>query len=752
MWCPRCKTETTVAGSRSSQDARCGACGSTLQASKTSDAPKSSDTTIRQARDIIARWSSSDLLDQISALPPLPPLPKPHFPRLTDPVDSFRSSYRAASRPQPQPEAEQHWSDPSDEQHSTTARFEQQADQEQKDSPAAQPAAAQPDQSMQDRRFENAYSKHVHADDTEDSESDLSEHAPFTDADRNPSGSIDLEFGDDEDTDADFADAESVGDATAFEHAPYSLAAVVRSTAKAEPEPDSDASLSDQLDVPPSVFRQDTAVPLMAEQVAADDTTANEQAHSEQQQPSLSLPEVELQDAQEIGSEPADTEPDDATQLSSASDIQTTKPDASTEASVNADNTSSVNAVGGADEGNNADDTQLADDTLGEANVEETMVAAGARRVAVVALLTEAVRPRPRLTDVLKPFFKRRAKPEAKNSNSSDSHHDVAAANDAPVASSDSAEAESSVLPQAKPVAEQPLDEDNATQSATTSKVESTDQTSLETQTPGGSDPPARRRPLTRAEQPRQSRERAELTRPPRKPNLSSHNKTSAAALNEGQKPVTRKFRVDRPGGEEIQPEQIVPTNVAGARIQSNSSSSGRRYRIDDGEPAEATLNTADRRVRTQHRPRQRYIDDAHESAVRGPHFQVTAPKRSNLTSMTGQFLAYLGVLGLTIGTAIVIYGHFGGYSDYTPTGWLVTTVAQMMLFLGVINLVSGGIEQTNDDVSARINTLGEQLMRIEQVTEQALRGPKISAQRYAQPDSEAAEHESDLVPTRERQ
>lgn len=118
---------------------------------------------------------------------------------------------------------------------------------------------------------------------------------------------------------------------------------------------------------------------------------------------------------------------------------------------------------------------------------------------------------------------------------------------------------------------------------------------------------------------------------------------------------------------------------------------------------------------------------------------------------MTGQFLAYIGVLGLTVGTAMVIYGHFGGYSQYTPTGWLVTTVAQMLLFLGVINLVSGGIEQTNDDVSARINYLGEQLMRIEQVTEEALRGPRIPAHRYANPDASAEESERQTVPFTEQ-
>lgn len=166
---------------------------------------------------------------------------------------------------------------------------------------------------------------------------------------------------------------------------------------------------------------------------------------------------------------------------------------------------------------------------------------------------------------------------------------------------------------------------------------------------------------------------------------------------------------------------------------------SGARFRIDAAESVQQLAETESSRPRTQGKPKQRYIDEPH-SALPGPHFQVSTPKRTNLTSMTGQFLAYLGVLGLTVGTAMVIYGHFGGYAEYTPTGWLVTTVAQMMLFLGVINLVSGGIEQNNEEVSRRINSLGEQLVRIEQVTEQALRGPKLPARMYADPEGFAAE------------
>ncbi len=222
--------------------------------------------------------------------------------------------------------------------------------------------------------------------------------------------------------------------------------------------------------------------------------------------------------------------------------------------------------------------------------------------------------------------------------------------------------------------------------------------------------------------------------------------KRKAEVSSKGSSAVTKTFRIDTPGKKSGNENSNSTMDAAGGTIKSNSGSGGGRHRIDTGQPVGETVETGSSRARTQGRPRSRYIDEPHDSAVRGPHFQVTAPRRSNITTITGQFLAYAGVLGLTIGTAMVIYGHFGGYSDYTPTGWLVTTVAQMMLFLGVINLVSGGIEQTNDDVSQRINVFGEQLMRIEQVTEEALRGPKIPARRYAD-SSAAAESIREVVP-----
>jgi hypothetical protein len=244
--------------------------------------------------------------------------------------------------------------------------------------------------------------------------------------------------------------------------------------------------------------------------------------------------------------------------------------------------------------------------------------------------------------------------------------------------------------------------------------------------------------------------QRTPMRRPPLHRRFQNVRPVSESSA--GSDTVTRKLRLDQTGGnaeaaQAKEPVTALPSSVAPeTKIVSNSPKPGRRFRIDNAESIDEITGTDGRRSRTHGLPRNRYIDEAHETQLRGPHFEVTAPRRSNLTSMTGQFLAYLGVLGLTIGTAMVIYGHFGGYSEYTPTGWLVTTVAQMLLFLGVINLVSGGIEQNNEDVSRRINTLGEQLLRIEQVTSEAMRGPKLPARLYADPETAAQESARETV------
>ena len=45
----------------------------------------------------------------------------------------------------------------------------------------------------------------------------------------------------------------------------------------------------------------------------------------------------------------------------------------------------------------------------------------------------------------------------------------------------------------------------------------------------------------------------------------------------------------------------------------------------------------------------------------------------------------------------------------------IAATAGQMMLFLGVVTLVSGGMEQTTQEVARRVDSLGERLVKIEQ-------------------------------------
>jgi len=173
------------------------------------------------------------------------------------------------------------------------------------------------------------------------------------------------------------------------------------------------------------------------------------------------------------------------------------------------------------------------------------------------------------------------------------------------------------------------------------------------------------------------------------------------------------------------------------ARKQTASASAQpprRRVRIEGPAGTSRVTATADNRSRTQRPPVIRHFHDSERDATGAPHFQLEpVEKRANWSVIAGQWLAYVGVIGLTVGTAIVVYAHFGGHSEYTPTGWLITTVGQMLLFLGVINLVSGGMEQSNDQVFRRIDMLGEHILRIENGSQgHELRGPKISVEHYA--------------------
>lgn len=107
----------------------------------------------------------------------------------------------------------------------------------------------------------------------------------------------------------------------------------------------------------------------------------------------------------------------------------------------------------------------------------------------------------------------------------------------------------------------------------------------------------------------------------------------------------------------------------------------------------------------------------SHDDLVRKAVQQPTV-RQGNWTTTIGQLCAYGGVAVLTLGTVMVLSGYFGGPTNYAPTGWLVAAVGQMLLFLGVVTLVSGGMEQTVDEVAWRIDHLTTQIMQLEKTIE----------------------------------
>ena len=131
----------------------------------------------------------------------------------------------------------------------------------------------------------------------------------------------------------------------------------------------------------------------------------------------------------------------------------------------------------------------------------------------------------------------------------------------------------------------------------------------------------------------------------------------------------------------------------------------------------------------------QRRLDPAHES-LGGPHFDLQSfldqdsRKPGKSESIWGQVLAYAGVGLITVGTTLVLWGWFGQVPQYAPTGWLICTVGQMLLFLGVTTLISGGMQQTSHEVTRRVEYLGDRILRFEQSAEQLLRGPHFNESR----------------------
>ncbi len=105
------------------------------------------------------------------------------------------------------------------------------------------------------------------------------------------------------------------------------------------------------------------------------------------------------------------------------------------------------------------------------------------------------------------------------------------------------------------------------------------------------------------------------------------------------------------------------------------------------------------------------------EIAPRDAGDPVTATASVSTSSwpqLAGHLAAYGGVGLLSVGMTLVIWSYFGGPPAYAPTGWLLTTVGQMLLYLGVVTLVASGLEQTTDAVTLQMRQMGDKLERLE--------------------------------------
>ena len=148
----------------------------------------------------------------------------------------------------------------------------------------------------------------------------------------------------------------------------------------------------------------------------------------------------------------------------------------------------------------------------------------------------------------------------------------------------------------------------------------------------------------------------------------------------------------------------------------------------------------------------QHRLDPPH-AALGGPHFDLQtfltqdARKPGRSESIWGQVLAYAGVGLITVGTTLVLWAWFSKspqYANYAPTGWLVCTVGQMLLFLGVTTLISGGMQQTSHEVTRRVEYLGDRILRFEQSADQLLRGPHFNEIRDQAKARAGASHSAD--------
>lgn len=158
-------------------------------------------------------------------------------------------------------------------------------------------------------------------------------------------------------------------------------------------------------------------------------------------------------------------------------------------------------------------------------------------------------------------------------------------------------------------------------------------------------------------------------------------------------------------------------------------------------------------------------MDVTHQSAVQtassqpapASHQEAAEAAPGGWYTTAGQILAYVGVIFLTAGTCGVIVSYFGGPSSYAPYGWLGATIGQMLLFLGIVTLISAGMEQTSqelrqtvdrrmDEMTQRLDQIGSRIMRIEEASLDGPPKPHMLTERANEKQRRQAESASSRV------
>lgn len=163
---------------------------------------------------------------------------------------------------------------------------------------------------------------------------------------------------------------------------------------------------------------------------------------------------------------------------------------------------------------------------------------------------------------------------------------------------------------------------------------------------------------------------------------------------------------------------------VAEVTVPSTTTSlSGKTLRVDTASSDPAPPDADSEELKAPSSEKIFRFHTAH--ALSAPHADLrpidgpTTVGETNWMAMAGQWLSYAGVLGLAGGAGMVLLGHFRGPESYLATGWVVTMAGQMMLFLGMVTLISTGMEQASESIGRKVDGLGERMARLEEATEE---------------------------------